>query len=132
MVGSDEQSGERVQAIGVVSDVVEYLSASSVFVYVPRPWEGSHDFVVMEAMAMGLPCILSDVPTVRESVRDQNTALLVPYGDVQALADALHSLLTDPDAAAELGHRARGYALAHFNVRQCVAEYEDVYRKVLG
>jgi glycosyltransferase involved in cell wall biosynthesis len=130
LAGTEEQSTDRVRVLGVVTDVVDILASSYLFAYTPRPWEGSHDFVVMEAMSMGVPCVLSDVPTIRQSVSN-DCAVLVPFNDANRFAASVRHLLEDVEAAAELGQRARDYALAHFDVRPRVAEYESAYRRAV-
>ena len=64
----------------------------------------------MEASAMGVPCIVSDVRGCREAVVHERNGLLVPVRDVQALAGALIELLEDRTRASELG--AGGVRLA--------------------
>ena len=58
----------RIQALGDRHDVAELLASADIFAYAPWPHEGTRDLVVLEAMATGLPCVVSDVPCVRESV----------------------------------------------------------------
>lgn len=131
LAGSEGQSSRQVRVLGVLPDVVEVLASSYLFAYTPRPGEGSRDVAVMEAMAMGLPCVVSDVPVVRESVQDESVAALVPFDDAEAMEAALRQLLDDPEEAADLGRRAREYALAHFDVRPRVAAYESAYLRVV-
>ncbi len=68
---------------------------------------------VMEAAACGTPTVAADVPGLRESVVHEQTGLLVPSGDVAALADALAALLADPGRRAALGAAARAHAGRH-------------------
>lgn len=70
--------------------------------------------VVVEAMAAGLPVVASDVGAVREVVGD--AGLVVPRGDVDALAGALGSLAGDPGRRAALGERARRRVRRSFDV----------------
>lgn len=64
----------------------------------------------VEAAACGTPTVASDAPGLRDSVRDDRTGLLVPHGDVEALADALEGLLGDPDRRARLARGALAFA----------------------
>jgi glycosyltransferase involved in cell wall biosynthesis len=63
--------------------------------------------VIAEALAHGLPVVVSDVGGVREAVGDTGAGLLVPPGDPVALTAALRSWLTDADARPRL-RRAAG------------------------
>jgi glycosyltransferase involved in cell wall biosynthesis len=62
-----------------------------------------------QALACGTPLVTADTPAARELLTDGESALLVPPGDPQALADALQRLAGDPDLARRLG--ARGHAV---------------------
>ncbi len=66
--------------------------------------------VTLAAAASGVPSIVSDLPGVRSLVEPGVTGLVVPPLNVEALADALQTLLSDPDRAAAMGRAARGRA----------------------
>ncbi len=63
--------------------------------------------VLAEAMAMGLPVVASDLPAIRELVRDRVEGFLPPSGDAVSLADALDVVLADPVLGREMGERGR-------------------------
>lgn len=91
------------------------FAIADVFVapYVPRP-DGDKDGIptsLVEAMASGVPIVASAVGAVDEAVRDGREALLVPPGDVAALAAAIERLLDDP----ALGQRLATAAAARFD-----------------
>jgi glycosyltransferase involved in cell wall biosynthesis len=81
----------------------------------PSHWEG-HPKALLEAMACGLPVIVSDVPGSREVVRDGLDGLVFPPGDVGALARRLRAVLTDPALAQRLGRAARRSAEERYNL----------------
>jgi glycosyltransferase involved in cell wall biosynthesis len=64
----------------------------------------------LEAAACGTPTVASDSPGLRESVLDGETGVLVPHGNVDALVDALGTLLRDEDTRGDMGRRARVFA----------------------
>lgn len=64
----------------------------------------------VEAAGCGTPSIASDSPGLRESVVHGRTGLLVPHGDVDALADAMNALATDPSRVERLGRGAMEFA----------------------
>ncbi len=66
----------------------------------------------LEAAACGTPAVASDRPGLRDSVRDGETGLLVPHGDVAALAHVVIRLARDPDLVARLGTAGRVFAEA--------------------
>ena len=72
-----------------------------------EPWGG----VLMEARGHGLPCIGTDRGGFRESIDDGVNGLLVPAGEPEPLADALVSLLGDPERAARMGRNGHADVL---------------------
>jgi glycosyltransferase involved in cell wall biosynthesis len=71
--------------------------------------------VIVEAMAVGLPVVATDVGGITEAVRDGVSGTIVPPGDPEALADALAALLRDPARRAHLGRGALRHARRHFD-----------------
>jgi glycosyltransferase involved in cell wall biosynthesis len=65
---------------------------------------------VVEANALGMPCVAYDVTGLRDSVKDGVTGLLVKSGDVEALADAIIRVLQDDGLRCRLGENALKYA----------------------
>ncbi len=61
---------------------------------------------LFEAMASGRPLVASDLPSLREVLRHEENALLVPAGDAKALASALRRLADEPETGARLAARA--------------------------
>lgn len=68
--------------------------------------------VLLEALALGKACVVTDTPAMREYVTDGETALLVPPNDPVALRDAVRRLIEDPPLRNRLGTRAREVELA--------------------
>ncbi len=83
----------------------------------------------MEATAMGLPVVATDVRGCREVVDDGVTGSLVPVDDPTALAEALRAL-QEPGPRRALGAAARRRARQHFDERRIVEIVLDTYRRV--
>jgi glycosyltransferase involved in cell wall biosynthesis len=100
---------------GFVSDqnAVRMLGSSKIFV-LPSQEEG-FGLTVVEAMALGLPCILSDIPALRENFR--SAAVFVKPNDAEGLAQAIITLLNDDTQCKKLGERglklARSFSWAN-------------------
>jgi glycosyltransferase involved in cell wall biosynthesis len=90
---------------GRVEDVVSYLSASDVFI-MPSNFEGMPN-AMMEAMAMGLPCVSTNRSGALDIARDGREALFVETGDAAGLANGIGKLLLDPAERSRLGANAR-------------------------
>jgi glycosyltransferase involved in cell wall biosynthesis len=86
---------------------------------------------IMEAAAMGRPSVATDVKGNREAVEHGQTGLLVPLGDVPALAAALRTLVCDPERAAALGEAARLQALERFDERLVFDRIRAEYTRLL-
>ncbi|MCP9760527.1 colanic acid biosynthesis glycosyltransferase WcaL [Aquitalea sp. S1-19] len=70
--------------------------------------------VLMEAMASGLPCVSTRVAGIPELLIDNQTGLLVPPGDEDALFEALWRLASSPDLRSRLGAHARAWVREHY------------------
>jgi glycosyltransferase involved in cell wall biosynthesis len=88
---------------------------------------------ILEALSLGVPVISSSVGGVPEQVRDGREGLLVPAGDIDALAAAMRRLAGDPALASRMGHDARQRAREAFgfdrHMRGLVAVYERALRR---
>lgn len=123
-------ASEKLALLGERNDVPELLAAASVFVLSSRS-EGL-PISVLEAMAAGLPVIASDVGGLREQVEDGVTGLLVPAGDVGALAAALERLVGDAALRRTMGAAGRARAEALFDLPAFRRAHLDLYRRELA
>ncbi len=100
----------QVTCTGAVSEQekLQYLQTSDVMLNASEK-EG-WGLTVLEAAACGVPSVVSDVPGLRDAVRHDRTGLLVPHGDVEALAEAAAELLRDVNRRRRLGRAARAWA----------------------
>lgn len=84
--------------------------------------------VLLEAMAAGIPCVAADVTGVPEVIRDGETGLLVPTGDVDGLIEALHRLAVGEVDTAALTAKARGLVEAEFDSARQAADLAALQR----
>jgi glycosyltransferase involved in cell wall biosynthesis len=90
--------------LGHREDVGDLLAAADVFVF-PSLFEGLGGAVI-EAEALGLPVVASDLPVLREVVEDEQNGILTPAEDPAALAAAIERLLEDDRERALFGERS--------------------------
>jgi glycosyltransferase involved in cell wall biosynthesis len=120
----------RVRFLGRREDKPALLAACDALV-MPSRKEGL-GVAALEAMACARPVIATRVGGLAEAVRHEQTGLLVPPGDPDALAAAIARLLTDADLRRRLGAAGPArVAEGHLAEQMCDA-YESVYRRVLA
>lgn len=120
---------DRVVLAGYRNDVPRVLKELDLFVF-PSLWEGM-PYVVLEAMASGLPVVATDVNGSRDLVVPGETGTIVPPSDVDALDDACADILDDPRKAKTMANNARERVRAHYTLDVMLDKIEAVYRKVL-
>jgi len=87
--------------------------------------------VLMEAMAMEIPCVSPWVNGIPEIIAHETDGLLVPPGDASELACAIGRLMSDPALRRSLGERARRKVLEKFNLRRNTEHLAEVFRRRL-
>ena len=112
---------------GMLSDVAPELRRASIYVQ-PSLQEGLPN-AVLEAMAAHLPVVATRVSGNEDVVDHGRSGLLVPPGDVQALAAALQCLLDEPALRARLGQAAAEDVRHGFATDQVVASLLKIYRR---
>lgn len=121
---------ERVHLLGHRRDVPALLAAAGCLV-LSSTLEAT-PYVVVEAMAAGVPVVASDVYGLPELVEDGKTGILVPPGDPSALAAAIDALATDPERRGCMGAAARRRYEERFTLERHVRAVVSVYDEVLG
>jgi len=119
---------ERFIFTGFVPNVASWLKRASASVAVSR-CEG-HPNAVLEAIAAGVPLVVSDIPAYR-SILDDESAAFVPVDDVLAIAGAVVQTLENRVAAEERAARARA-ALGSPSLDATAARYENAYQHAIA
>jgi glycosyltransferase involved in cell wall biosynthesis len=121
---------DRVHLLGYRDDAHRWLGTMNVFT-LPSLSEGL-PLSLLEAMAAGIPTVVTEVGGMPEVVQDGHTGLIVPPGDPQALAKKLLFLLDNPTVAADLGAAGRNWVSERFSLDRMVTDYLVLYRKALS
>lgn len=120
----------RVRFLGLREDVSDLMNACDGFV-LSSTVEGL-PVVLIEAALSSLPCVATDVGGVRE-VFPGDGGFLVPAGDPVALGAAMRGVVAmDDTARKDIGQRARAYAVQRFSADAVSAQWESLYRELLG
>lgn len=115
--------------LGMRQDMPELYALMDVF-FLPSHREG-FPRAPMEASAMKVPCVVTNIRGCREAVEHGRNGLLVPVGNVQALADAIIELLTDEEKARRMGEEGRRMALERFDERVVFNKVKAEYARLL-
>jgi glycosyltransferase involved in cell wall biosynthesis len=121
---------DRIRTLGHRDDVPDILAAADVFA-LPSLYEGFPGAVI-EAMALGLPVVASQLPTLGEVVDDGRSGLLVPPRDLKRLAESVGRVLDDPKTGTRLGDRGRELFLTRLTAEQSHRRMLDLYQHLVA
>jgi L-malate glycosyltransferase len=128
---------EQVQRLGLtecvivrekVTDIEDYLQVADIGLFTSET--ESFCLSILEAMCFGCPSVSTRVGGIPEVVEDNQSSLLVPFGDVAALASALEGLIDDKTRRSTLGRAAQARARERFSAEVIVPRYEALYRRL--
>ena len=120
---------EAIHRCGWTEDVRPWYAAADALLF-PSYREGFPN-VVIEAGAMGLPSIVTDINGSREIIRDGETGLIVPPRDAMALLEAMRTLATDRTRAAAMGANARPLVASRYEQGFVREQLKQFYRSIL-
>ncbi len=119
---------EYVTFVGKVDDVKPYLKAADIFV-LPSVSEGISNSL-LEAMAVGLACVATDVSGSSEALDRGACGILVQPNNSEELAGALIHLISDKSEVLRLGSAARKYILDNYDFPVVVGKYYQLYSRL--
>ncbi len=120
---------DRIQFVGHLDEAWRAFGAADLAM-LPSLHEGFPNAVV-EAMAVGIPVLASDVGGIPDAVVDKDTGLLVPPLDVNAWVRALEFASANPEWRRRAGRAGRLRAEAHFSASAAVAKLEALYAELV-
>lgn len=121
---------ERVIFTGQISEVQAFYAAADVFA-LPSHSEGS-PYVLLEAMAANLPIVATEVGGVPEIVADNESALLVPVNNPQAMAAAIASVLTASQLAQRLTEACAVLVASEYSPEKYARSVVEIYQRVIA
>lgn len=119
---------ERVRFLGEREDIPELLETADIYCLISH-WEGFPRSII-EAMRAALPVIATDVAGVKESVEHGVTGLVVPYEDVQVLADALDEVISNKKKLYDMGQKGREVFEDRLTFTHMMKKNRHVYESV--
>lgn len=134
-----ESMRRRAEELGVADRLVlpgwqhnarSFLSGFDAFI-LPSLYEG-FPFAILEAMAAGLPCVVSHVDGVAEAVVDGDTGFVCPVNDTETWLARLRSVLDDPGLRTKMGASALARYQENFSLEVMASKTVAVYRNVIA
>jgi len=119
---------DNVIFLGFVDDMPRVFNESDIYLHA-ADYEGVPN-VVMEAMACGLPCIVTDSDGCLELVKDGSNGIVVTNGNVNAMVEAIIVLLQKIDVRREMGRLGRERIENDFSIKKMVDDTELIYDKL--
>ena len=111
-----------------ISDIEDYLQAADLGLFTSE--NESFCLSILEAMCFDCPSVATSVGGIPEVIADNQTGLLVPFGDIDLMARSVESLIQNPTLRTSLGRAAKARAVEKFSANRIVTLYEQLYRRV--
>lgn len=130
-IGGEKWRGKiphHVVPLGFLADdrLIAAANAAADAVVVPSTSENLANSII-EAMACGKPVVAFDAGGIRDAVVPEQTGLLVPVSDTEALAAALERVLIDPEVRGRLGRNALAFAQQEYDSKRQANRFETLY-----
>lgn len=126
--------GKRIHFLWNREDAVSFLPKQDLFI-LPALRDASPR-VVREAMACGVPCIVTDIPGARDLIVDKESGILVPPGSPGKIAEAMRLLMNNPDKLKALAKASREHIIREFSVAAYVEYFNRLFagfdKRILG
>ncbi len=107
----------------------EYLNQMDIFVM--PTFQETFGVAALEAQAVKVPVVASDIEGIREVVQHGKTGYLARVGDAEQFADCIIKLIEDPDGRERMGIEGKKFVSERYDWQQCVARVEHIYLGLL-
>ncbi len=137
--GSQEQFLRRRAYYLGIDEAVTFVTGQSAYKYyalfdcfVMTSYKEGLSMALLEAMSMGLPCIVISSELQHDVLVNEKNGLLIAPGNPQFLADALDRLARDPELRIRLGNEAKKTIEQSFTIDSMVSGYTKIYQKAMA
>ena len=114
--------------MGRSNDLAAVYSRTNLYV-MSSNYEGMPN-ALLEAMAVGIPCISTDCKSgPKEMIENRVNGLLIPTGDEEALLDAMNFMYNNRDEAEKMGENAREFIKDNYRTEKIVDEFAKIIEK---
>lgn len=115
--------------VGLRNDVPKLLKLMDCFVLASH--SEALSIAMLEAMASGLPVIVTSVPGSQEAIQPGETGFIVPIGGIQEMADSVMNLILNPDLGKIVGAAAKKRISSNFSLDLMIRRTEELYESLL-
>lgn len=119
-----------VKFIGFIEDVADLINAVDIVVN-PSTKPEPFGRVIVEAMALEKPVIITDGGGLSGIVSEHNTGIVVPRNDAKALSEAIYKLYSDPELRKDLTKKSRDIVAHYFSIEGYIKGIENIYKELL-
>jgi N-acetyl-alpha-D-glucosaminyl L-malate synthase BshA len=119
---------DRIIVVERVSEVEDYLQVADLALFTSEA--ESFCLSILEAMCFACPSVAMRVGGIPEVVEDNVTGVLVPFGEIEAVVEAIETLIREPARRSALGQAAQRRAHENFSADFIVPRYEELYRRL--
>lgn len=123
--------GTNVIVTGFREDAAEILGILDISTLASFPRVETFSLAILESMAVGLPCVVTDVGSLSEMVFNDVNGYVVPHSDPLAFAKAVINILTDDDRARRMGEKSQQIAYEKFHRQRMTKDTEEMFETVL-
>ncbi|PJB82259.1 MAG: N-acetyl-alpha-D-glucosaminyl L-malate synthase BshA [Acidobacteria bacterium CG_4_9_14_3_um_filter_49_7] len=121
---------KQVQFMGIRTNIGPIVASANLLIM--PSMEESFGLSALEAMACGVPVVAACAGGLPEVVKDRETGILFPTGDIDAAIENALRLVNDPRLLEEMGKKAAKHAVETFNMNAIVNQYNELYETVLA
>jgi glycosyltransferase involved in cell wall biosynthesis len=121
---------KEVSLIGVKQNILDFIYLMDLVILPSR--EESLPQIVLEAMKMAKPVVVSDVGGVREIVTNGVNGIVVHSGDLEVFSQSVYHLLRDQKQALAMGQAGRENVIHNFSLGKMISETENIYNNFIN
>lgn len=136
--GNLDEVDDAVNSLGLTDDVVftgwrEDVPAcmNAMDIFVQPSLSEAFSQVLIEAMAVGLPSIATEVGGAREVLGENENGILIQANDISAMAEAIIAFYIDPDKRSDYAQKGKKFVLENFSKERMVKEHIELYKNWL-
>lgn len=113
-------------------ELLDYYNLSDLSIFPVQKMAGKFDvpLVLAESMACGKPILSSDLPVLKDFIKDNQTGYICPKANPKKLAEKIIEIMNNPENLETISQNALAYAKENFDIEKNVKKYDEIYREL--